>query len=82
MLVEYIESAMAQAVIRRLEDGSFGGEIPACPGTIAFGDTDGECRTELRHALEDWIIAGIRKRHSFPEIGGVCLKAVPEIDSR
>ncbi len=25
MLVEYIESAMAQAVIRRLEDGTFGG---------------------------------------------------------
>ena len=23
--------------------------------------------------LEDWIIAGIRKGHSFPEIGGVCL---------
>ena len=38
MLVEYIESAMAQAVIRRLEDGTFGGKISACPGTIAFGE--------------------------------------------
>lgn len=78
MLVEYIERAMSHAEIRRLEDGTFGGEIRACPGTIAFGKTEEDCRTELRFALEDWIIAGIRRGDDFPEIDGVTLNPAPE----
>ena len=82
MLVEYIEHAMSHAAIRRLDDGTYGGEIPPCPGTVAFGDTEQECRAELRHALEDWIIAGIRRGHTFLEIEGVSLNAAPETSDR
>ena len=82
MLVEYIERAMSHAEIRRLEDGTFGGEIPACPGTIAFGKTEEGCRSELRFALEDWIIAGIRRGDAFPEIDGVSLNPAPETAPR
>ena len=39
MLLEYINEAMAKAVYDKLEDGSFAGKIPLCPGVLAFAET-------------------------------------------
>ena len=39
MLIEYINKAMSKAVYDKLEDGSFSGKIPQCPGVVAFGKT-------------------------------------------
>ena len=34
MLLEYIDKAMSKAVYDKLEDRSFSGKIPKCPGVI------------------------------------------------
>ena len=36
ILNEYVERAMEEAVYDKLEDGTFRGRIPSCPGVIAF----------------------------------------------
>jgi len=38
MLIDYINNAMSEAVYDKLEDGSFSGKIPNCPGVVAFGE--------------------------------------------
>ncbi len=60
MLIEYINKAMSKAVYDKLEDGSFSGKIPQCPGVIAFGETLHQCQQELKTSLEGWLIVKIR----------------------
>ena len=66
VLSEYVDAAMAQASYDKLEDDSFSGNFPDCPGVIAFGSTLRECQDELRSTLEDWILVGIRLNHRMP----------------
>jgi predicted RNase H-like HicB family nuclease len=73
MLVEYISKAMSKAVYDKLEDGSFSGKIPQCPGVIAFGTTLYECQEELRSCLEGWLIVKIRHGDKLPVIGMIDL---------
>jgi len=68
---------MAEAVYDKLEDGTFAGKIPACPGVVAFGDTLRECEQELHSTLEDWVLVGIKLGHRLPEISGVDLNREP-----
>jgi predicted RNase H-like HicB family nuclease len=44
MLIEYVNKAMTKAVYEKLEDGSYSGRIPPCPGVIAFGETLYQCQ--------------------------------------
>ena len=60
MLTEYVERAMSKAVYDKLEDGTYCGKIPECPGTIAFGQTLHQCQIELRGVLEGWLLVKIR----------------------
>jgi len=48
MLIEYVNKAMSKAAYEKLEDGSYSGKIPQCPGVIAFGETLYQCQEELR----------------------------------
>jgi predicted RNase H-like HicB family nuclease len=73
MLTEYINKAMSEAVYDKLEDGSFSGNIPQCPGVIAFGKTLYQCEQELRSSLEGWLIVKIRHGDSLPVIGRINL---------
>ena len=73
MLIEYINKAMSEAVYDKLEDGSFSGKIPQCPGVIAFGKTLYRCEQELRSSLEGWLIVKIRHGDSLPVIGRINL---------
>ncbi len=73
MLTVYIQKAMSKAVYEKLEDGTYSGEIPNCPGTIAFGSTLFECQRELQFALEDWLVNGLRHGDKIPVIGGIDL---------
>ena len=73
MLVEYISKAMSKAVYDKLEDGSFSGKIPQCPGVIAFGTTLYVCQEELRSCLEGWLIVKIRHGDKLPVIGMIDL---------
>jgi predicted RNase H-like HicB family nuclease len=72
-LTSYIESAMAMAVYEKFEDGTYGGEIPALDGVIAFGPTLRQCELELRSTVEDWLLLGFHLGHTLPVIGGIDL---------
>ena len=73
MLIEYISKSMGKAVYDKLEDGSFSGKIPPCPGVVAFGETLYQCQQELRASLEGWLIVKIRHGDTLPVIGRINL---------
>ncbi len=77
ILSDYIERAMGRAVFDKLEDGSYAGRIPPCPGVVAFAETLRGCEEELRSTLEDWILVGVQLKHSLPVIDGVDLNKEP-----
>jgi predicted RNase H-like HicB family nuclease len=78
MLIEYINKAMRKAVYDKLEDGSFSGKIPPCPGVVAFGKTLYQCQQELRSSLEGWLIVKIRHGDTLPVVGRIDLnKGMP-----
>ncbi len=80
MLTQYIDRAMSRAVYEQLEDKTYCGRIPDCPGTIAFGNTLYDCQNELRLTLEGWLIVKIRHGDDIPIIDGVDLnKGVPTL---
>ena len=81
ILTDYIEQGMAQAVYDKLEDGTFAGRIPACPGVVAFGRTLRECERELRSTLEEWILLGLKLKHPLPVIGDIDLNEEPRYES-
>ena len=81
MLTEYIRKAMGKAVYEKLEDGTYSGEIPECPGTIAFGRTLQGCQAELQSVLEGWLLVKIRHGDPLPVIEGLDLnKAMPKVE--
>lgn len=67
----YIHSAMSQAVYDKLEDGSFCGKIPPCPGVIAFDTSLYQCQEALREALEGWIVVKLRHGDRLPVLDKV-----------
>lgn len=73
MLTEYIDKAMSEAVYDKLEDGSFSGKIPKCPGVVAFGETLYKCERELKSSLEGWLIVKIRYGDELPVVGRINL---------
>ena len=78
VLSDYIAQAMAHAEYDKLEDDTFGGQIPPCMGVIAFGETFQECESELRSTLEDWILVGLKLGHALPVIGDIDLNWEPK----
>jgi predicted RNase H-like HicB family nuclease len=80
MLIEYINKTMSKANYEKLEDGTYAGKIPQCPGVIAFEDSLYRCQEELRSALEGWLIVKIRHGDKLPVIGGINLnKKMPTL---
>ncbi|MBI3911430.1 MAG: type II toxin-antitoxin system HicB family antitoxin [Armatimonadetes bacterium] len=77
VLRDYLDQAMAAAVYDKLEDSSFSGRIPPCPGVVAFGATLRACEEELRATLEDWILLGLKMGHSLPVLGSIDLNEEP-----
>jgi predicted RNase H-like HicB family nuclease len=73
ILSDYLDKAIAQADYDKLEDGTFIGKIPACKGVLAFGSTLRECEDELCSTLEDWILLGLKLKHSLPVIDNIDL---------
>ena len=78
ILTDYLSQALSQAVYDKLDDNSFAGRIPACPGVIAFGKTLSKCESELRSTLEDWILVGLKLGHPLPVIAGIDLNKEPQ----
>jgi predicted RNase H-like HicB family nuclease len=77
VLSEYVELAMRDALYDKLEDATFSGRIPSCPGVLAFASTLKECEEELRSTLEDWVPVGLKLRHHLPVIGNIDLNKEP-----
>ena len=80
VLSEYVQQAMSLAQYDKLDDGSFSGRIPPCPGVIGFGSSLSECQNELRSTLEDWILVGIKLNHPLPIIAGIDLNKTPQYE--
>lgn len=78
MLTAYIQAAMAQAQYELLEDGTFYGEIPRCPGVYANAPMLAMCLKELQEVLEGWIVLGLHLGHPLPEIEGISLDTILE----
>jgi predicted RNase H-like HicB family nuclease len=82
MLIEYINKAMTKAVYDKLEDDTFSGKIPQCPGVVAFGETLYQCQEELKSSLEGWLIVKIRHGDKLPVMGKIDLnKRMPNLQS-
>jgi predicted RNase H-like HicB family nuclease len=77
ILSEYVQRAMEEAAYDKLEDGSYSGRIPRCPGVIAFAGSLSACEQELRSTLEEWILLGLKLRHPLPVIGSIDLNKEP-----
>jgi len=73
----YIEQGMTEAVYDKLEDGTFAGRIPSCPGVVAFGSTLKECEQDLRSTFEEWILLGLKLKHPLPVLAGIDLNEEP-----
>ncbi|MBW4484816.1 MAG: type II toxin-antitoxin system HicB family antitoxin [Tildeniella torsiva UHER 1998/13D] len=71
MLTRYIQTAMHKAVYELLDDHTYYGEIPACPGVLSNANTLEACREELQSVLEEWLILGLRLGHTLPVLDGV-----------
>ncbi|MFN2359400.1 MAG: type II toxin-antitoxin system HicB family antitoxin [Desulfotignum sp.] len=75
-----INKAMSKAVYDKLEDGSFSGKIPQCPGVVAFGETLYQCRQGLLSSIEGWLIVKIRYGDKLPVMGRINLnKRMPDL---
>ena len=77
-LSAYLTQAMERAKYEPLEDGAFRATIPPCVGVIAFGKSLHKCDEELRVALEDWLLAGLKLGQHIPPINGIDLNAEPK----
>ena len=77
ILTDFVRRALEKAVYDKLEDGTYSGRIPLCPGVIAFGKNLTRCENELRSTLEDWILVGLKLGHTLPVIGNVDLNREP-----
>ena len=77
ILTDYVDGAMAQAVYDKIDDGTFAGKIPSCPGVVAFAETLRDCEAELHSVLEDWLLVGLKMKHVLPVIDGIDLNQEP-----
>ena len=73
ILTDYLEQALAMAAYDKLDDVTFAGRIPPCKGVVAFGSSLRECEHLLRSTLEDWLLLGLRLRHTLPVLAGIDL---------
>jgi len=76
ILTAFVETAMHEARYKMLEDGTFFGEIPSCPGVWANEKTLEVCRDVLREVLEKWLILKLRDGDLLPKIGGIDLNTI------
>lgn len=73
VLTAFVAAAMAEAQYRLLDDGTFFGEIPSCPGVWANETSLEKCREVLQEVLEEWLVLKLRDRDPLPQLGGIDL---------
>jgi predicted RNase H-like HicB family nuclease len=74
MLTAHIKAALRKAHDKILPDGEgYFGTTEGLQGVWANAETLEGCREELREALEEWIVLGLKMGHMLPEIDGMTL---------
>jgi predicted RNase H-like HicB family nuclease len=68
MVTRYIQEAMRRAEFKRLENGTWFGEIPALPGVWANESSPKQCRVVLQEVLEEWLVLKIRDGDFIPKL--------------
>lgn len=56
------------AVIHAAEEGGFWAEVPALPGCVTQGESRDEVQSNLREAVEGWLLAAEEELPSAGEI--------------
>lgn len=82
VLSAFVAAAMAEARYKALDDGTFFGEIPPCPGVWANESTLERCREVLQEVLEEWLILKLRDRDPLPRLGGIDLERLSCVAGR
>ena len=52
ILTDYVDQALASEHYDKLEDSTFAGKIPKCPGVVTFAETLRQCEEALRSVKE------------------------------
>jgi len=73
MLSRYIHEAMNRARYKKLDDGTYFGEIAGVAGVWANEKTLNRCQEVLQEVLEEWLILKIRDHDPIPRLGRVGL---------
>ncbi len=79
LLQEYIDAAMRHAVCQWDTD-TWVAEVPVLPGCLSDGATREEALTNVREAIESWVIGSIRHELPVPPIDDVVLAHVVDLN--
>lgn len=66
MITDYIHKKLSIAKYKILDDGTYFGEVPGCPGVWASSAKLEVCRKELQEVLEDWIVLKLKNNEKIP----------------
>ena len=64
-ITAYIRAAMAPAVIKTIDDGSYYANIPSCNGVWANEQKKEACIETLQEVLEEWAVLKLRDNDIF-----------------
>ena len=66
MLIDFVNRKMEQAKYKKLDDGTYFGEISALRGVWGNAKKLEDCRRELQEVLEDWLLLKVSNRETVP----------------
>jgi len=58
-MVGYYQHMTLRALIHSAEEGGYWAEVPALPGCVSQGETIEELRSNIREAIEGWLLAAL-----------------------
>lgn len=56
-MLGYDPNMTLRALIHSAEEGGYWAEVPALPGCVSQGETVDELRSNIREAIEGWLLA-------------------------
>ena len=56
-MLAYDPNMTLRALIHSAEEGGYWAEVPALPGCVSQGETIDELRSNIREAIEGWLLA-------------------------
>ena len=71
MIIEYCQKAIERAEYKKLDDGSWFGEIPGFQVVWTNCDSVEKCRNELVTVLEEWLLLKVRDCDTVPDLAGL-----------